>query len=226
MASSNNLCSSVGTETPMQDSAVDSAVDHKGYPAWRSDSGGWRAAAFTIGMLRDGVVTGVGFWDERHGRILRWGLRSCLGHGSGSCFETGVATKGEVVGRASRVRVRFGIGLSSKTGVEDEFQDMARIGFRDRNWGWVSKWELGSGGSCGEVRLLWYRLQPYNLSEWAVGTVHSDSGGKCECLERNGVVAASTRSFRGRLFSWALPHDPWGFPILHFGLSEYHFSNI
>ncbi|GMN33499.1 hypothetical protein TIFTF001_044802 [Ficus carica] len=136
MASSSNLCSSVGTETPMQDRAVDSAVDHKGCPAWRSDS------------------------DERHGRILRWRLRSCLGHGSGSCFETGLATKvgfqDKLGSRSSfrtgvevrfggesrdivsyRVRVRFWVGLrlSFKIGLRSGFEIGTGVGFLNGDWG-------------------------------------------------------------------------------------------
>lgn len=56
MATSSLLGGSDGAETPMLDTAVDGAVDYKGRPAWRSNSGGWRSAAFTIGNLkaRDG----------------------------------------------------------------------------------------------------------------------------------------------------------------------------
>ncbi|GMN51801.1 hypothetical protein TIFTF001_020948 [Ficus carica] len=50
MATSSLLGGSDGAETPMLDTAVDGAVDYKGRPAWRSISGGWRSAAFTIGV--------------------------------------------------------------------------------------------------------------------------------------------------------------------------------
>eukprot|EP00261_Vitis_vinifera_P030420 XP_010665397.1 PREDICTED: protein NRT1/ PTR FAMILY 5.10 [Vitis vinifera] len=39
-----------GTETPLLDDTVDGFADHKGRPARRSSSGGWRSASFIIGV--------------------------------------------------------------------------------------------------------------------------------------------------------------------------------
>lgn len=59
-------------------------------------------------------MTGVGFSDERRGRILRRGLGSCLGCVSESCFE-----------------IKIGINVSRQGQVMFRNKGQDPIGFRD-----------------------------------------------------------------------------------------------